>query len=62
MFALLKDVPVVNSPVFRIALGVALVAAGLAVHQIVIAAVGGLILVMGIIAGVSALTGHTQKG
>ena len=62
MFALLKDVPVLNHPVFRIVLGVALVAAGLVLHAIILAAVGALLLVMGIIRGVSALSGHTQKG
>jgi uncharacterized membrane protein HdeD (DUF308 family) len=62
MFALLKDVPVINHPVFRIVLGAALIAAGLALHAIIVAAIGGLLLVMGIVRGVTALTGHTQKG
>lgn len=64
MFALLKDVPVVNHPVFRIVLGAALVAAGVAVRHdsIILIAVGALILVMGLVRGVSALTSHTQKG
>jgi hypothetical protein len=61
-FALLKDVPVINHPVFRIVLGAALVAAGLALHLIFVAAVGGLLLVLGVVRGVAALTGHTQKG
>jgi hypothetical protein len=62
MFALLKDLPVINHPAFRIVLGAALIAAGLALHLIIAAAVGGLLLVMGIVRAVSALTGHTQKG
>jgi uncharacterized membrane protein HdeD (DUF308 family) len=64
MFALLKDVPVVNHPVFRIVLGAALVAVGLLVfhHNIIITAVGALVLVMGIARGVSVLAGHTQRG
>ncbi len=62
MFALLKDVPVINQPVFRIVLGAALIAAGLVLQVIVIAAVGALLLVMGIVRGAVALTGHTQKG
>jgi hypothetical protein len=62
MFALLSGVPFVNNPVFRIVLGVAVVAAGLAIHQIILTVIGGLILVMGIARGVSAITGHTQKG
>ena len=64
MFALLKDVPVINQPVFRIVLGAALIAAGVAVlHDIVIlVAVGALILIMGLVRGALALTAHTQKG
>lgn len=64
MFALLKDVPVLGHPVFRIVLGAALIAAGLLVlrHNIIMAAAGGLLLVMGVVRGVGALTGHTQKG
>jgi len=62
MFALLKDVPVLGHPVFRILSGAALIAAGLALHAIIVAAAGGLLLVMGVVRGVSALTGHTQKG
>ena len=62
MFALLKDVPVINHPVFRIVLGAALIAAGLALHAIIVAAIGGLLLIMGIVRGVTALTGRTQKG
>jgi uncharacterized membrane protein HdeD (DUF308 family) len=64
MFALLKDVPVVNHPVFRIVLGAALVAVGLVVlhHDVIITAVGALLLIMGLVRGVSALTGQTQKG
>jgi hypothetical protein len=62
LFALLKDVPVISHPVFRIVLGAALIAAGVALHLIGLAVVGGLLLVMGIVRGVAALTGHTQKG
>jgi uncharacterized membrane protein HdeD (DUF308 family) len=64
MFALLKDVPVVNHPVFRIVLGAALIAVGLAVlhDSIILIAVGGLILIMGIVRGISALTAHPQRG
>jgi len=64
MFALLKDVPVINHPVFRIVLGAVLVALGLAVlhHSIVVIAVGAFLLVMGLVRGVSSLTGHSQKG
>jgi hypothetical protein len=64
MFALLKDVPVINHPVFRIVLGAALVAVGLLVlhHSIIITAVGGFLLVIGLVRGAATLTGHTQKG
>jgi hypothetical protein len=62
MLALLKDVPVINHPVFRIVLGAALVAAGLVLHQYLVIAVGGFVLVMGVVRGYSILTGHTQKG
>jgi uncharacterized membrane protein HdeD (DUF308 family) len=64
MLALLKDVPVINHPVFRIVLGAALIAVGLAVlhDSIFIIAIGALILIMGIVRGVSVLTGRTQKG
>ena len=62
LFALLKDVPVINHPVFRIVFGAALIASGLAFHLIFVTAIGGLLLVMGVVRGVAALTGHTQKG
>jgi hypothetical protein len=63
MFALLKDVPVIGHPVFRIVLGAALVAAGLLWHHnIIVVAVGGFLLVMGVVRGVGAVTGRTQKG
>jgi len=64
MFVLLKDVPVVNHPVFRIVLGAALAAVGLMVlhHNVIITAAGALVLIMGLVSGVSALTGHAQKG
>jgi hypothetical protein len=64
MFVLLKDVAVVNHPVFRIVLGAALAVVGLVVlhHSVVIIAVGALVLIMGLVRGVSALAGHAQKG
>jgi hypothetical protein len=62
LFALLKDVPVISHPVFRIVLGAALIAAGVALHLILLAAAGGLLLAMGVVRGVAALTGHAQKG
>ena len=64
MFVLLKDVPGVKHPVFRIVLGAALVAVGLVVlhHNVIITAVGALVLIMGLVRGISALTGHAQKG
>jgi hypothetical protein len=64
MLALLKDVPVINHPVFRIVLGAALIALGLAVlhHSLIIIAVGAFLLVMGLVRGAGSLAGHTQKG
>jgi hypothetical protein len=64
MFALLKDVPVVNHPVFRILLGAALIAVAVAVlhHDLILIAIGALILVMGLVHGTRALTARTQKG
>jgi hypothetical protein len=64
MLALLKDVPVINHPVFRIVLGAALIAVGLAVlHDAVfVIAIGALLLIMGLVRGVNRLTGHTRKG
>jgi hypothetical protein len=64
MFALLKDVPVINHPVFRIVLGVALVALAVAVlhDSVILIAIGALILIMGLARGTRALTGRTQKG
>jgi hypothetical protein len=64
MLALLKDVPVINHPVFRIVLGAALIAVGLLVlhRSIILIAVGGLLLVMGLVRGVRTLAGRTQKG
>jgi hypothetical protein len=63
MLALLRDVPVIGHPVFRIVLGAALVAVGLLVlhHNYVITAVGALILIMGLVRGISTLTGRTPK-
>jgi protein-S-isoprenylcysteine O-methyltransferase Ste14 len=64
MLALLKDVPVINHPVFRIVLGAALMALGLAVlhHSLILIAVGAFLLVMGLVRGVSGLVGHAQTG
>ena len=64
MFALLKDVPVVNHPVFRIVLGAALIAVAVALlhDSVILLAIGALILIMGLVRGTRALTGHTQKG
>jgi hypothetical protein len=62
MFALLKDVPVINHPVFRIVFGAALIAVGLVLHQYILAAVGGFLVVMGVVRGYHALTSHSQKG
>jgi hypothetical protein len=64
MFALLKDVPVINHPVFRILLGAALIAVAVAVlhDEIILIAIGALILIMGLVHGTRALTGHAQKG
>jgi hypothetical protein len=63
MLALLRDVPVIGHPVFRIVLGAALVTVGLLLlhHNYVITAVGALILIMGLVRGVSALTGRARK-
>jgi hypothetical protein len=64
MLALLNDVPVIGNPVFRIVLGIALIAvAVLAMHNsIILIAIGALILVMGLVRGTRGLTGHTEKG
>jgi hypothetical protein len=64
MLALLKDVPVISHPIFRIVLGVALVAVAVAVlhDSVILIAIGALILIMGLARGTRALTGHTQKG
>jgi hypothetical protein len=64
MLGLLKDVPVINHPVFRIVLGAALIAVGLAVlhDSIILIAVGALILIMGLARGVRSLTGRRYKG
>ena len=64
MFALLKDVPVINNPVFRIVLGAALVTVGLTIlhHSLILLTVGAFLLVMGLVRGFSGLAGHTQKG
>jgi hypothetical protein len=64
MFMLLKDVPVINHPVFRIVLGAALVAVGVAVlhGSLILIAAGALLLIMGLVRGARALTAHTPKG
>jgi hypothetical protein len=64
MFALLKDVPVINHPVFRIVLGAALIALAVAVlhNNIILIAIGALLLIMGLVRGARVLTAHTQKG
>ncbi len=61
MFALLKDVPVINHPVFRIVLGAALIAVGLVLHLYFVAAIGALLLIMGLVRGARRLTGRSQK-
>jgi hypothetical protein len=64
MFALLKDVPVINHPVFRILLGAALIALAVAVlhHDIILIAIGALILIMGLVHGTRALAARPGKG
>ena len=64
MFALLKDVPVINHPVLRIVLGAALIAVGVFVlhDSIILIAVGALILIMGLVRGAGALTARSRKG
>jgi hypothetical protein len=64
MLALLKDVPVINHPVFRIVLGAGLVVVGLTIlnHSLILLTVGAFLLVMGLVRGISSLVGHTQKG
>jgi hypothetical protein len=62
MLALLKDVPFINHPAFRLVLGAALIAAGLALHAIIVTAAGGLLLLMGAASGYTVLTSRSQKG
>ena len=64
MLALLNDVPVLGHPVFRIVLGVVLIAvAVLALHDsVILIATGALILIMGLVHGTRALTGRPQTG
>jgi hypothetical protein len=64
MLALLKDVPVINHPVFRIVLGALLIAIAVAVlhDSLILIALGALILIMGLVRGTRALTAHSQKG
>jgi hypothetical protein len=47
MFALLKNIPIINHPAFRVLLGALIVAVGLAMHAMIAAAAGGLLIVMG---------------
>jgi len=63
MFALLKDVPVINHPVLRILLGAALIAVAVAVlhHNIILIAIGALILIMGLIRGTRVLRARTKE-
>lgn len=63
MFALLKDVPVINHPVFRIVLGVALIAIAVALlhNSIILIAIGALILAMGLVRGYRSLTTRTTQ-
>jgi|GEM_PF-2401721 len=63
MFALLKDVPVINNPVFRIVLGAALIAIAVALlhDSIILIAIGALILIMGLVHGFRSLTTRTQR-
>ena len=64
MFALLKDVPVINHPVFRIVLGAALIAIAVALlhDSIILIAVGAFILIMGLVRGYHDLANRTQNG
>ena len=64
MFALLKDVPVINHPVLRIVLGAALIAIAVALlhDSIILIAIGALILIMGLVRGYRSLTTRTQNG
>jgi hypothetical protein len=63
MLALLNGVPVINNPVFRIVLGVALIviAVTLLHDSIILIAIGALILIMGLVRGYRSLTRHTQE-
>jgi uncharacterized membrane protein HdeD (DUF308 family) len=62
LFALLNNVPVIGHPAFRIVLGAALIAVGLALNLIYLDAVGAVLLVAGIARGAAALTSRTQQG
>jgi hypothetical protein len=64
MLALLKDVPVINHPAFRIVLGAVLIAVSLAVlhDAIILTAIGALLLAMGLVRGASRFTGRAPKG
>jgi hypothetical protein len=64
MLALLKDVPVIGHPVFRIVLGATLIAVGVTVLHggVILIAIGALILIMGLVHGTRTLTARAQKG
>jgi hypothetical protein len=63
MLALLNGVPVINNPVFRIVLGIALIVIAVALlhDSIILIAIGALILIMGLVRGYRSLTGHNQE-
>jgi hypothetical protein len=63
MFALLNGVPVVNNPVFRIVLGIALIVIAVALlhADIILIAIGAFILLMGLVRGYRNLTGHNKE-
>jgi uncharacterized membrane protein HdeD (DUF308 family) len=63
MLALLKDVPVINHPVFRLVLGAALILIGVLIlhHNIILIAVGAFIVLMGITRAYTLLTHRNEK-
>jgi hypothetical protein len=62
MLALLKDVPVINHPVFRLVVGAALIAVGLVLNHIIITVAGALLVLLGLARAYHLLTTHHQKG
>jgi uncharacterized membrane protein HdeD (DUF308 family) len=64
MLALLNNVPIVGHPVFRIVLGIALIVIAVTVvhHNIILIAIGALILIMGLVRGARSLSSRTEKG